>query len=51
MPLIQLTDKIPAETIAKARREAKELLSHDFTIAFPEAANQAGYRSAILPGY
>jgi excisionase domain protein len=39
MPLIQLTDKIPAETIAKARLEAKELLNHDFTIAFPEAAN------------
>lgn len=39
MSLIQLTDKIPAETIAKARREAKELLSHDFTIAFPEAVN------------
>lgn len=39
MPLIQLTDKIPAETIAKARLEAKELLNHDFTIAFPEAAH------------
>ena len=39
MPLIQLTDKIPTATIAKARLEAKELLNNDFTIAFPEAAN------------
>ena len=39
MLLIQLTDKIPSEVIAKARLEAKDLLNHDFTITFPEAVN------------
>lgn len=40
MPLIQLTDMAPSETIAKARLEAKELLELDsLSITFPETAD------------
>lgn len=40
MPLIQLTDMAPSETIAKARLEAKELLELDsLSITLPETAD------------